>query len=132
MKGAQRICKEKALKIITMTVEKLFINKIKNKAIVLLIKQKIILKKCNTNRGFNLGSDSNVVPTEISMANKIKEVTIDYLGIKDTPQTRITQIKISFSNNNKKWECQGFTVPIKEDAADPQNQRRRIKITNSQ
>ena len=86
-----------------MIVEKLYINKIKNKVIVLKIKQKISRRKCIINREFNLVLGSNEDLKEISMVSQIKDSTIDYQGTKVTHQHRTTQIKVSNTfNNNKK------------------------------
>jgi len=136
VKVVLKICKARVLKIIKMTAEKLSINRIKNKAIVLLIKPKTSKRKCIVAREFSQVLDNNEDLSEINMVNKIKEVITDYLGTKDTHQHKTIQTKAAIStfnnnNNNKKWECLVYMDLIKEDVVDHQNRRRRVKTTNN-
>ena len=134
MKEVQKIYKEKVLKIIIMTVAKLYINRTKSKVIVLLIKQKIkrTCKIINRIECSNLVLDSSVDQIEITMVSLLKEVITDFLVPKDTLQLRtILIIANSNLNNNKKWECLVFMDHTKEDEVDHQNLRRRIKTISN-
>jgi len=132
VKVVPKIYRVKVLKIIIMTVEKLSTNRIKNRVIVLQIKQKD--KKMNyiISRESNPVSDNNEDLIEISMANNNQVAITDYQGTKDTHQHRTTQIKTSSTfNNNKKWECQVFMDLTKGGAVDHQNRRRRVKTISN-